>query len=479
MKRVVFFTSLVLLAAVGNGCITRERVIVVKEPSGDPNGSKPIAGNGEQPIATDGDRPSNGDEDSDWGIKNPSDSQEYQRTIAKVTNMVSDQDLVSRVRRRQLALVNVAYEDTGRAQGSVLGPNISDLTLQVRRRDPSGRFESSIMPVIRPPNFVDRTGDVPSDRFFVRVGNERGQNLTSIPLTDVLKNLKGFAARPESILGDGNVLAGRDSHFLVSAQAVFLPIPKSGKAQFNPVLFNYQSAPGSPAVLTILVTRQGTSMQVIENKGEDATAAGWGQELYFDNKGQRAAFTAERKSDVADRIAAQGGPKNEDDRTALQKGADVLFLVQVPLKHAQLGRLGGALPSGGAGGMAPSAPAAQAAPSPMKPSAKKSASAESASPADKSDVEQAVLGHGPNVGPFNEGHRLLIERDPKFPIRITVQFYKATSNGAVSDIDLDSISRSIGSVYEHADAVGSLVMPDGDPRRPTAWQKVPHEWFPW
>ncbi len=479
MKRVVFFTSLVLLAAVGNGCITRERVIVVKEPSGDPNGSKPIAGNGEQPIATDGDRPTNGDEDSDWGIKNPSDSQEYQRTIAKVTNMVSDQDLVSRVRRRQLALVNVAYEDTGRAQGSVLGPNISDLTLQVRRRDPSGRFESSIMPVIRPPNFVDRTGDVPSDRFFVRVGNERGQNLTSIPLTDVLKNLKAFAARPESILGDGNVFAGRDSHFLVSAQAVFLPIPKSGKAQFNPVLFNYQSAPGSPAVLTILVTRQGTSMQVIENKGEDATAAGWGQELYFDNKGQRAAFTAERKSDVADRIAAQGGPKNEDDRTALQKGADVLFLVQVPLKHAQLGRLGGALPSGGAGGMAPSAPAAQAAPSPMKPSAKKSASAESASAADRSDVEQAVLGHGPNVGPFNEGHRLLIERDPKFPIRITVQFYKATSNGAVSDIDLDSISRSIGSVYEHADAVGSLVMPDGDPRRPTAWQKVPHEWFPW
>ena len=479
MKRVVFFTSVVPLAAVGNGCITRERVIVVKEPSGDPNGSKPIAGNGEQPIATDGDRPTNGDEDSDWGIKNPSDSQEYQRTIAKVTNMVSDQDLVSRVRRRQLALVNVAYEDTGRAQGSVLGPNISDLTLQVRRRDPSGRFESSIMPVIRPPNFVDRTGDVPSDRFFVRVGNERGQNLTSIPLTDVLKNLKGFAARPESILGDGNVFAGRDSHFLVSAQAVFLPIPKSGKAQFNPVLFNYQSAPGSPAVLTILVTRQGTSMQVIENKGEDATAAGWGQELYFDNKGQRAAFTAERKSDVADRIAAQGGPKNEDDRTALQKGADVLFLVQVPLKHAQLGRLGGALPSGG-GGMAPSAPAAQAAPSPMKPSAnKRSASAESASAADRSDVEQAVLGHGPNVGPFNEGHRLLIERDPKFPIRITVQFYKATSNGAVSDIDLDSISRSIGSVYEHADAVGSLVMPDGDPRRPTAWQKVPHEWFPW
>ena len=57
--------------------------------------------------------------------------------------------------------------------------------------------------------------------------------------------------------------------------------------------------------------------------------------------------------------------------------------------------------------------------------------------------------------------------------------YKATSNGSVSDIDLDSIAKSLGSVYEHADAVGSLVMPEDDARRPTAWQKVPREWFPW
>ncbi|HSO40159.1 MAG TPA: hypothetical protein VLT33_46855 [Labilithrix sp.] len=471
MKRVFLFSSLIVLAAAANGC-TRERVVIVHEPAADKNA---VASDG-SPIATDnGDRTPNDDE-PDWGIKNPSDSQEYGRVIGKVANMVSDSDLAQRVRRRNLALVNVAWEDTGRAQGSALGPNISDLSLQVRRRNPNGQFESSIMPVIRPPNFTDRSGDVPADRFFVRVGNEVGQNLRSVPLTDVLKNLKAFAAKPDSILGDGNLFNARDSHFLVSAQAVFLPIPKSGKAQFNPVLFNYQSSPGSPAVLTILVTRQGTSMQVIENKSEDATAAGWGQELYFDNKGQRAAFTAERKADVEQRIAAQGGPKNKDDKSALQKGADVLFLVQVPLKHAQLGRLGGALPTGGAAGMG-----AMPAPPAAAPSPKKSAAAAPAeeSAKDKSDVEQAVLGHGPNVGPFNEGHRLRLERDPKFPIRITVQFYKATSNGVVSDIDLDSISRTIGSVYEHADAVGSLVMPDGDPRRPTAWQKVPHEWFPW
>ena len=86
----------------------------------------------------------------------------------------------------------------------------------------NGEFQTSLMPVIRPPNFVDRTGDVPADRFFIRVGNERDGSLKTVPLTDVLRNIKSFASRPESIVGDGNMLAARDSHFLVSAQAVFL-----------------------------------------------------------------------------------------------------------------------------------------------------------------------------------------------------------------------------------------------------------------
>ena len=62
----------------------------------------------------------------------------------------------------------------------------------------------------------------------------------------------------------------------------FLPIPKSGVATFNPVLFNYQSYPGDPAVLTILATREGTSTTIIDNQ-RDGFGAGrtWGQRLFF------------------------------------------------------------------------------------------------------------------------------------------------------------------------------------------------------
>lgn len=431
-------------------------------PSG--QGGNQTAGGNE--IATGEADPEAGDEE--WGIIGDPG---YPQVVNKVVGMVNDSRVVDGVQRRGLNVVNVTWEDTGRAAGSSLGPNISDLTLQVRYRESEeGREIGALMPVIRFPNFTDRTGDVPANKFFVRTGNHRNKKqLTTVPLTDVLKNIKKFSSKPWTIEGSGNLLAARDSHFLVSAQAVFLPIPKKGKAEFNPVVFNYQSAPGSPAVLSILVTRQGTSMTVIENSPEDSGVQGWGQELYFNNEGMSAAFTAERKSDVVKRITAQGGPKTADDRSALAKGADVLFLIQVPLKHRQRGMLGGAMEEAAADSAAPMAPPpAQAAPggAPMKS-------------AEKSDVEQAVLGHGKNRGPFNEGRGLRLERDPKFPIRITVQFYKATSNGVVDDADLDRIARSIGSVYEHADVVGSLVLPEGDRRRPTAWQRIPGEWFPW
>jgi len=394
-------------------------------------------------------------------------ARDYREVVARVEGMVGDQRVRDGARRRGLDVLNVSWEDTGRAEGSSLGPNISDLTLQVRYKDDAG-VHSALMPVLRFPNFSDRTGDVPTDKFFVRVGNERDESLQSVPLTRVLRDIHSFASVPSSLGGTKSLLAPRDSHFLMSAQAVFLPIPREGRAEFNPVLFNYQSAPESPAVLTLLVTRQGTSIKVIENRTEDQSVAGWGQELYFNHDGQRSAFTAERKSDVEARIKSQGGPRTEDDRSAVARGADVLFIVQVPLKHKQRGYLGGAMP-------------AQDASMPMAPppEAMMDESDAGGDFEEDSDVEQAVLGHGEALGPFEEGFGSTLERDPKFPIRITVQFYKATSNGVVNERDLDAIAQSIGGVYEHADFVGSLVLPEGDALRPTAWQSVPNEWFPW
>ncbi len=386
----------------------------------------------------------------------------YGRVIRRVVGMPTDAQLKRRARRLGLDVVNVLWEDTGRAYGSSVGPNISDVTLQVRERLSRRRFRTHLLPVIRYPNFTDRTADVPADRIWVRVGNHRrGGQLVSVPLTEVLSNLHAYLTRPESLLGDGNFLAERDTHFLVAAQHVFVPLPRRGKAEFNPVIFNYQSAPGSPAVLVLLVSRQGTSATIVENRPGDQTMQGWGQQLFFNKAGKRTTFTAERRSAVQARI--QAGHATEQDEGALEEGADMLMIVQVPLKHANRGMLGG----GGFPAEFESSPApAAATPAPQRRARR----------APRSDVERAVIGHGRALGPFREMGGLRLERDTRFPIRVTIQFYRATSNGVVSEADLRQVKQQIDEVYRNADFVGSLVV--GRQDRPTAWHRAREMWLP-
>src|SRR5207247_2040481 len=105
--------------------------------------------------------------------------------------------------RRGLSVVNVTWEDTGRLQGSAVGPNISDLTLQVRFKNAREADEqTALMPVIRLPNFTDRSGDLKATKFLIRVGNQRdASRLETVPLTEVLGNIRKFCSKPWSIEG--------------------------------------------------------------------------------------------------------------------------------------------------------------------------------------------------------------------------------------------------------------------------------------
>ncbi len=393
--------------------------------------------------------------------------QTYSQVIQRVVAMPSDGDLQQRAGKFGLNVLDVLWEDTGRAGGSAIGPNISDVTLQVREPLGGDNVRTHLLPVIRFPNFTDKTGDIKAEKLWVRVGNQKkGGKLENVPLSKVLANLRDYLSDPKSLRGNDDFSAKRDSHFLVSAQHVFVPISKGGKAEFTPVIFNYQSAPGSPAVLTLLVTRQGMSATIIENKGGDQSLQGWGQQLFFNNEGQRTTFTAERKSDVKQRI--ETGKAQQQDAGAMDEGADMLMIIQVPLKHENRGYLSGLTDDGcaacGAGG-------GQAMESEAAPSAV----------ARSSNVEQAVLGHGDDIGPFHEMGNMKLQRDTQFPVRVTVQFYRATSNGVVDDNDMAAVAKMIKRVYDDADYVGSLVVPEGPRYRPTDWIKDQPNvgWNPW
>ncbi len=376
--------------------------------------------------------------------------------------MVSDAGAQQLADEHGLQILNVTWEDTGRYKDSAVGPNISDMTIQVQLEEAD---ETSVhcMPVIRFPNFSDKTADLDPGKFHLLVGNEKGAAKQRVSLEQFLKNPTLYLTDAGSWRGEGRRSlwsAKRDSKVLVSAQACFLPVPREGKATFNPVLFNYQSMAGDPAVLTILVTPEGTSTTVIDNQ-RDAFSEGssWGQRLFFNENGQRASLAGQRASDyaaAADKRDAESAPIPSAE-AAGQEGMNLVMLIQVPLKQrnpASFGVMGGS-------GFALS---------------ESSAVAFAAAP--RSDVEEAVIGHGELEGAFTEIDNLDIERDERFPIRVTVQFYKATSNGVVNAADLETIKQQIHSVYEQGDAVGSLVVSgetgrvteyDGPKVQPEGW----------
>ncbi|MBL0214060.1 MAG: hypothetical protein IPQ07_09255 [Myxococcales bacterium] len=387
-------------------------------------------------------------------------SASHTEVIARTAQLTHSSPARSLAHKHDLAILDLTWEDTGRFKGSCVGPNISDMTIQVAD---GGRV--TCMPVIRHPNFSDKTADVSIDDVMIRVGNERGAPLTSISLRTYLRDLRAHLSTPSSWAGtETSLLAPREKDVLVSAQACFLPVPTSGKAEFNPVLFNYQSYAGAPAVLAIVATREGTSATIIDNV-RDGFGAGsaWGQRLFHNQDGQRASLTGTRMTEF---VAAGGDATDrvESVDAAKAAGLSCVMLIQVPLLQPERARP--SLSMSGAG-----------APSGMMMKRCRSASLE-----EECDVDEAVIGHGDAQGPFTEIDRLAIKRDPRFPIRVTVQFYKATSNGIVSASEMKALADQIASVYKDAKAVGSLVT-DPDRGRSTEWdddgrgKAEPKDWW--
>jgi hypothetical protein len=387
------------------------------------------------------------------------DGATYEQMVASVSNMVSDSDATKMVAAKGLDLVNVMWEDTGRYEDSSVGPNISDVTIEVEGANEHGERRTYLMPVIRYNDFSDKTADVRLDRIYLPIGNQDGDKLRTITLEHFLSDPLRYLSLPnKGGIKGGSLLAKRDTHALVSAQHAFLPIPKDGKATFWPVIFNYVSSDKNPGVLTLLVTRQGTSATIIDNTRDTVTGAGsWGQRLYFNKDGKRAPLIAERMKDVK----AKGTTANGEDAASLGDDANLLMLIQIPLKQKAVARQAYLAKDMDGEGDMPAAPAAEGAGYGAGGGAMHGRS---------SDVDTAVLGQGPTEGPYTELDGLEIERDPRFPVRVTVQFYQATSNGVVSQADIDRMSAQIEQVYSKGDYVGSLVVPGpNDAKRPTNW----------
>jgi len=89
---------------------------------------------------------------------------------------------------------------------------------------------------------------------------------------------------------------------------------------------------------------------------------------------------------------------------------------------------------------------------------------------DERDVEDAIIKIGESEGPFDEICGIEIEREPSFPVRVTLQYYKATSNGVINEKVMKDINDQLKESQNYGENFGSLVV-DGKTNRPTEMKK--------
>lgn len=383
-----------------------------------------------------------------------------------------------------------------------LTPNITDMTLSCYNTN---------MPVIRKPNFADITCDQAIENFTVTVGNETNSELKQISLREYLENISIYAKNDKI----GSMYLDRDEKILTSAQACVLPL-KNGQVEFNVQMYNYQSYQSDdPAILVVMSSAQGTSCQVVHGQTK----------ILFNDNGTAKNMIAKRLTDDRkERGVPLDGPMTieEKNRNVLfiyqiplkqkprqihtyynYQSAYVAPQLQTASAVPQQPASGykyqktyydeydgccagvsccGSMKDGGVKTMkkdkgVKTMKKDKGAIGSTKKSSGMTFKLESVSMSNDNFLdrstddfvtettrgfEKAVLEKGQKVGKFEGTKGLTLERDERYPIRCTFQFYNVTDNSTINEEQIKDIAQTINNIYDKSSASGSLVMSMSD-----------------
>jgi hypothetical protein len=434
----------------------------------------------------------------------------------KVVDLSSDKNTCELAKSYGLNIQKVSWEDTARTKGSCFGHNISDMTLSVDNRN---------MPVIRKPNYADVTCDRDISNFMVTVGNEEEDD-EDIERIDPLKriSLKKYLQNIGKYTGNSKIkdmYLERDEHILCSSQACVLPLHEN-EVEFNVRLFNYQTRSTDPAVLVIVASSQGTSCQVVTDRN---------QKLYFNKSNKAANYLAKRLTqDRKERSVALEGAMTEDEKDrnvlfvyqiplkqkpAQSRGYDVfnsnVYLEDsVPLSSVFMQQSGGMVKKITKGGQSSQIfKKLSNSKSLMNSTSAANASASISDEYDECNVyeeeeemecsiletcappsspiqcvkskkkdisfvskglENAMLRAGKTFGKFEGTKDFELERDERYPIRCTLQYYKVTDSSIINALGFKELATQLNNIYDQAKAEGSLVIEDLDRKT----EQLPH-----
>jgi hypothetical protein len=336
-------------------------------------------------------------------------------------------------------LQTISWEDTARTKNSCWGSNISDMTLKLK--------SGEIMPMIRKPNFADITYDVDISKFKLPLHNIGVKNIVS--LKEYLKDINKYVDNPNV----SSMLLDRDEKILTQVQTCVLQHkPDEKQVEFTVNIYNYQTKKENPKVLVILVSKNGTSTQVLTDE----------RDLYFNDNGKAHYFKAERLGDVRLKQGKSGDTvSNYKDMSDEEKLDNCLMVIQVPLKDnpdykpkkralakfcsfgndeesdeeesLNFNMLGGSINMSNL-------------PRSIKPRG----------------MDMGVLSKGTERGKYVGTGTTKLIRDDKYPIRCTYQYYRLTDEENLSEELVKNIVEQLDNINNIATGSGSLVMSNTD-----------------
>lgn len=327
----------------------------------------------------------------------------------EILHLVNSTRFQQLLQQFDLVVQNVSWKNTVKIKGSSWGNNISDTTLYI-----SDVHGSQMVPVIRKPNFTYNTADMPIEKFSCNVNGHQ------MSLADYLDNLDQYTKKTGRLK---NIRIPRDKIILTTTQTCILPFGDE-EIEFQPYIYNRNSKKNDPRLLVIMSSAQGTSCQITYKTTP----------LYLNIDGKCGVFTAASLC--------------EDKKKIGVKQDGVIYIYQIPLKEteeARKDRLHKAkyydyfntivlascegsdsdIDSDDIGGLFDSD-----SDSVIHASSKKKDTDYGIISVQKIDINFAGLGN----------NDFLLERDPHYPIRCTIQYYRLSNTSEISSETISEIS---------------------------------------
>jgi hypothetical protein len=387
-----------------------------------------------------------------------------------VMNIVRNPTIRSQAEHLGLAVQSVSWEDNARYNQSSVGPCISDMTLAIpksrEKRDATDLYNWNPLPMIRYPNFADKTADVPINNFQITVGNETDEgSLKRIPLKEYLQNIGQYVKTTDGVPTKSLYCLEKDENILTSAQFCLLPLA-SGTTEFNVRIYNYQNRSDDPAVLVLVCSQKGTSAQTLANNSTS---------LFFNTAGKAANYVAERMKDERKRL----GKAIEGKMSTDEAERNVLMIFQIPLKQKLrqhfVSSYGNGVKSLSSVTIVPQCEIMECCSESLSSFTPKSRSFTTASVFTSTresisrGLDRAMLSISKTHSTFEGIKNNILERDTRFPIRCTFQYYGCTDSQNINNEMWTEIKTDIDKIYNRnvSVATGSLVTETNN--RTTAW----------